>query len=82
MTRIRSTDPKTVPPDPEELNDNRAEWAEAALLEFKSQTGTDTEDAVSDLLADLMHWCDRNAQDFDHELSRARNHYECETDPN
>ena len=71
---------RVLPPDPDEMNDSRAEWAAAALAEFCGQTGADLEDAVCDLLADLMHWCDRNEQSFDDQLSRAQYHYECETD--
>ena len=37
------------------------------------------EDAVSDLLADLMHWCDRFGQEFHEELRRALYHYAEET---
>jgi hypothetical protein len=69
------------PPDPERRNDRRADWAHTVLREFQRLTGADTEDAVSDLLADLLHWCDRHGQDFDTELRRARNHYDIETDP-
>jgi hypothetical protein len=72
---------KQLPPDPEDKNDDRAEWAAAALREFQRRTGTDDEDALSDLLCDLMHWSDRNNFDFDTELSRARMHYEAETTP-
>lgn len=43
----------TLPPDPEGENDNRAEWAHRAILAFESATGTDREDALCDLLADL-----------------------------
>jgi len=68
-----------LPADPEDQNEQRARWADAAVLEFRVQTGADIEDAVSDLLADLMHWCDRHEQDFDLELRRAQNHYEIET---
>ena len=31
--------------------------------------------ADSDLLTNLMHWCDRFGQDFQEELRRAQNHY-------
>jgi hypothetical protein len=71
--------PLSLPPDPEGLNNKRAEWAAVALRHFESTTGTDFEDALTDLLGDLMHWCDRNALNFDDELSRARMHYEAET---
>lgn len=70
---------KKLPPDPEGKNDDRAEWAAAALRQFQCITGTDYEDCLGDLLADLMHWCDRNDYDFEAALSRARGHYEEET---
>jgi hypothetical protein len=68
-----------LPPDPEGMNDKRASLAGAALAVFKSETGSDEEDAVGDFLADLMHWCDRHNYDFDAALERARGHYEAET---
>ncbi len=71
---------RPLPPDPERLNPNRARWAAAALAQFRQRTGADLKDAVSDLLADLMHWCDRFGQEFPRELRRALNHYEEETD--
>src|SRR5579863_5577143 len=55
---------RVLPPDPEEMNDARSDWAAAAIDAFRDETGTDLEDAVSDLLADLMHWCGRNGQSF------------------
>ena len=78
-TKDRSPQTKPLPPDPEKLNATRAVCASIALDEFRRQTGADMEDAVSDLLADLMHWCDRFGQTFHEELRRARNHYEEET---
>jgi hypothetical protein len=68
-----------LPPDPEGMNDKRAAWAGAALDTFMQVTGTDLEDAVGDLLADLIHWCDRNNYDFDLAYDRARGHYQAET---
>lgn len=71
---------RRVPPDPDRMNDDRSNWAETALQAFVDVTGTDREDAVADLLADLMHWCDRNSSlSFDEELARARFHYNAET---
>jgi len=70
-----------LPPDPEGMNDKRAKWAGCALLRFRKLTGADECDAVCDLLCDLMHWCDRNGQDFGRALDRARFHYEAETAP-
>ena len=68
-----------LPPDPEEMNDSRAEWAENAIQGFMEETGVDLPDATSDLLDDIMHFCDRMGFDFEAELARARNHYQEET---
>lgn len=77
---IAENKPKSpLPPDPEEQNYNRANWAQAALEAFQKETRTDAPDACSDLLADLMHFCDRYGLDFDSELARAKMHYEEET---
>lgn len=70
---------KLLPPDPEEMNAERADWAAAALCQFECATGTDYDDALADLLCDLMHWCDRNDFDFDAAMSIARMHYDAET---
>jgi hypothetical protein len=78
LLRAKRTRTK-LPPDPDGQNNDRAEWAAAALRYFQCTTGTDYDDAICDLLCDLMHWCDRNKSDFDAELSRARMHYEAET---
>lgn len=69
----------SLPPDPDGENDNRSQWAEDALVAFMASTGTEKEDAVADLLADLMHYCDRHAFDFEAELAQGRQHYEAET---
>jgi hypothetical protein len=79
MTMQRTKKVKRLPHDPDELNACRAQWAAAAITEFRRHTGTDLEDVVSDLLTDVMHWCGQNNQDFDAELQRARWHYHCET---
>jgi hypothetical protein len=70
-----------LPPDPEGMNGGRAAWAGKALKAFRKATGTDEDAALPDLLADLMHWCDRNGQDWDAALGRAYDHYREETDP-
>jgi hypothetical protein len=62
--------------NPEPTNADRAEWAADALRHFQCTTGTDDEDALVDLLADLIHWADR--QSFDFALDIARMHYEAE----
>jgi hypothetical protein len=68
-----------LPPDPEEMNDRRSAWAGEAITVFMRATGSDLEDAVSDLIADIRHWCDRHGIPFEVELDRARFHYEAET---
>jgi len=68
-----------LPPDPDNMNDSRARWAGEAVSVFMKETGTDEEDALGDLLADLKHWADRNNYDFDAALDRARLHYKAET---
>ena len=73
---------KRLPADPEGMNDDRAAVAYSALEAFQCLTGIDPKDdtAVSDLLCDLMHWCDRNSDEgFDVALTRARAHYAEET---
>ena len=70
---------RQLPHDPDSMNNDRASWAGAAIEAFIVETGTDEEDALSDLLADLMHWCDRNNYDMDAALERSRGHYEAET---
>ena len=71
----------SLPPDPENMNHDRAEWAAASLRHFQCMTGTDYDDALTDFLCDLMHWSDRNNFNFDAALSCARMHYEAETAP-
>jgi hypothetical protein len=73
------TQTEKLPPDPEGMNDSRAEWAGKAIAALQLATGTDDADALGDLLADLMHWADRNDYDFEAALSRAQGHYEAET---
>jgi hypothetical protein len=80
MNTSTSTDSK-LPPDPEGLNGDRAEWAARALRTFQAATGTDRDDALADLLGDLMHLADRDGYDFDRELKRARQFYAEETTP-
>ena len=72
---------KPLPADPENMNAERTEWASAALIEFRRISGADHEDALGDLLCDLMHWSDRNNFDFDAALFRAQMHYQAEITP-
>jgi hypothetical protein len=68
-----------LPPDPDQLNAARAEWADQALRYFQHLTGTESEDALCDLLCDLRHWCDRNGQGYDAADHGAEQHYQVET---
>ena len=56
-------------------NADRAEWAEHALSVFSEDTGLDLEiepqDAVSDLMCNLGHYCDQNDLNFLALASRA-----------
>jgi hypothetical protein len=79
----REVDDETgLPPDPDDMNPERAEWAEQSLKVFMDSTGVDAGDAICDLLADLMHLCDRESEEygsFETALSRAQMHYDAET---
>jgi hypothetical protein len=68
-----------LPPDPEGMNNERADWAGAALRHFECTTGTDETGALADLLCNLLHWCDREGFSFDKELECARDSYAEET---
>jgi hypothetical protein len=75
-------------------NNDRALRGELAAISFASVTGlnsdirVDPETVLTDLLADLMHWCDVEANrgssleslSFESALKRARGHYRSEHD--
>lgn len=74
-----------LPPDPENQNDDRAVWANTAVNAFADITrmrtaGEDDRTILHDLLANLMHWCDRRDVDFDDVLADARDSYAEETE--
>lgn len=64
------------------LNQERADIAFHALELYADKTGLsmkhDEETAIGDLLADIMHLCDRDGIQFDTYLLRARMHYDAE----
>lgn len=73
-----------LPEDPEGdpgMNDQRAYWALIALHAFADQTGVDPEDAICDLVGDLMHLCDRDPRygSFLNQVRRGKDHYRAET---
>lgn len=62
----------------EYTNDDRAARAQEAVETYKRATGTDDEDAISDLLCGLMHLCNGRGDDFNAELNRGAGHYQAE----
>ena len=60
-------------------NEQRARNAKAGLIASEKKRGcywgTLSEDSVSDLLTDLMHYCDRESLVFDQLLQIARLNY-------
>jgi hypothetical protein len=75
-----------LPPDPDGMNEQRAGWAAQGVMTFAHATGMvrageDNATVLGDLLADLMHWCDRLGIDFDAALAKARGMYKDETRP-
>lgn len=71
------------------MRDNRKRAADAAatLADYAGKSGdegADDQERLTDLLADLMHFCKRNADredspmDFDRALETARIHFESE----
>jgi len=80
-----------VPPDPELMNNKRADWARD-VLEYFEQYGerphpdltTEEEREVakqnlSDLVADMGHYCDRNGLRMHEVIRIASDHYTDET---
>ena len=57
-------------------NDQRADWADQALTAFQKTTGCDRQDALSDLLCDLMHLARREGWDYYRAAMRAEGHFE------
>lgn len=62
-----------------------ARYGEEALRLYAGRAGIlnfdgDTEAALSDLLTDLRHFCDREGLDYERYAARARNNYVRETD--
>ena len=59
-------------------NAKRSNRLEVAMLALREEYGDDPSTILIDLLADAMHWCRRNGQDFDHALGIAANHFQTE----
>ena len=53
--------PRELPPDPDNLNDDRAHWAGVCIDSMADLTGCEQgQEALGDLLTNMFHWCDRN----------------------
>lgn len=62
----------------EVTNLQRALWAESAINTFRERNGAQADDALADLLCDLMHWATFVNIDFANALDRAEYHYNAE----
>lgn len=74
-----------LPPDPDNRNGIRAEWAQHAVLAFTEATGQDEvddglEEIVSDLLVNLGHFADRKSLNLSRLINNASGMYLEETD--
>lgn len=75
---------RRLPPDPEQQNRDRSGWAMAAVETFQAATrlskadGLDT--AIMDLIGDLAHLCDDEGLNLAGLITRAKFHYDQETD--
>src|SRR5690348_13961275 len=58
-----------------EENDRRVQQAATVLRAYQQLTNSDDCDLLSDLLGDLLHWCDRHDRDIFHELDTALWHH-------
>jgi hypothetical protein len=80
MNALEKIKAKGLPPDPEDMNDARAEWAGECIALFSEITGSENgQEAMGDLLADMFHWCDRNGLDMEQMFDSARRCYREET---
>jgi hypothetical protein len=61
-------------------NHDRAKWAQAAIDEFQVNTGTDKDDAIADLIADLCHLAKYYGQDAMEQARRGLGMYVDERD--
>lgn len=75
---------RTLPPDADNLNDDRARWARIAADVFARETGLTTdgdgyETIIGDLICDLHHLADREGIVWKAVIDRQDFHYEAET---
>ena len=60
---------------PSRANRRRIKTATHCLDLFTEATNSTGEDAVTDLMADLGHYCDSKRLDFDNLIERAKTHW-------
>jgi hypothetical protein len=75
---VRST-LANLPPDPDSMNDLRAQWADDALVPFEREEDEFLQSAVS-LLCYIGHWCDRNGFQLANVRKMAAERYSDETE--
>lgn len=74
------TETKSLPPDPDGMNEARAAWADGCLNTMAGASGCERgKEALGDMLCNCFHWCDRNGLDMDEMIERARSNYKAET---
>lgn len=71
-----------LPPDTDGFNDQRADFARTIVVVYRALTHSGQEEAVTDILNNLMHLCDRDPGfgNFEKELARAVQNYDWETE--
>lgn len=56
-------------------NSQRSNRLEAAIMGLRDDNDNDVHTTLVDLMADAMHWCDQNGDDFQIALAQAFRHY-------
>ncbi len=60
-----------TPPDPDNQNDDRIEWADQVAWLFQELTRCDEENIVCDLITDLAHWSHAKGYDMNEAVQHA-----------
>ncbi len=68
-----------MPPDPDKRNVWRARFANSAIFAFSQASPPAYESSLDRLLCCLMHWSDRNGENFEAELNQAKLRYNRQT---
>lgn len=73
----------SMPPDPEDMNEERADAARGAVVEFTRTFGEKAgglPQNLTDLVCDMAHLCDREGLQFSAIIEGAKRGYAAETD--